>query len=232
MLECFIAEVAQPFQQAPLTRVGLGCAHQPLDPLAHGPHTLQQAVAQGLDIGQLASQRFQLRDHGFFRCQAEGLGGTLECLLDLLAEHRVIIRVREGIVVDDDGFLARGSMEPGDHLQPQPGQRALHVLRIGFPTGVPGQNFPRQRIPQPQSRHEIERVGDQRQHPPVGRIVRDAEFPLDSAQRHDGLLVAHAHHHHRGGIGIGAAEQRLLEDREHAVLQLAVGGFVGIGHDG
>ena len=148
----------------------------------------------------------------------------------MLAQHGILVGVRQGVGVDDDGFLAGRAVQPRDQLQPQAGQGAGDMLGVGLPACVAGQKLPRERVAQAQGGHEIQGFRDQRQHLPVGGLVRDAELPLDGAEWHHGFFFAHLHHHDGGRVGVGAAKERLFEQREHAVGQLAVRRCVGVAH--
>jgi hypothetical protein len=102
------------------------------------------------------------------------------------------------------------------------------MLRAGFPTGLPAQHLGRKRIADTQAGDEIQRSLDQVEHPAVFRFLGDIELMLQCTQRNRSLTLAKQDHHDRSAVGLGAAEERLTEPAEQAVLKLAIFRQLGV----
>ena len=50
--------------------------------------------------------------------------------------------------------------------------------RVWLPARLARQHLGRQRVADLQSRHEVERLSDKSEHPPIIRVIGDGEFPL------------------------------------------------------
>ena len=93
------------------------------------------------------------------------------------------------------------------------------MMRLRCPARLAGEYFGRQFVAEGEARDEIERLGDQAEHPPVCTVILNREFALQGTQGNRSLPLPQWHHHHGGAIGFGPAKRHGAELGEGTVIQ-------------